>query len=330
MNAALYADGNAYLHELCRINAAPELVREAVLHLGAGLDVRNKKDMTPLGVAILSGNAALVQCLLDLGSEMSFEIDKNRSFNALFLAIYVGHDNVAKTLLENQADLLVNKSGINAEGKFESLPCLHMAVKLGRMGLIRPLIAAGAFLDMEGGPQLQTPLHIAADGNAAAPIAWLLEAGADLDRPQSGSGMTALHYALQNGRPSVTKKLLEAGADIEAVTAAGLTPLMFAAGNADLAMTRLLLDAGANPDARRLPGNGETALMRAAAKSTGLEVVRLLLNAGADPLLTDAFNRTASHHADAFHFSTQNSLLRDAETRAEQKFFEKKYRQHRP
>lgn len=323
-------DGNTYLHELCRTDAPPELVREAVLELGANIDIRNKKDMTPLGVAITSGNSRLVKCLLDLGSEMFFDIDSQRRFNALFLAVYTGQDKVVKTLLENHADIFVNQIGVTPEGKFEGLSCLHIAIKMSRSECVRPLIAAGAFLDMESGPERLTPLQLAAQQNQGIIIARLLEAGAELDQPQSGSGMTALHYAVQSGRSTTVQQLLQAGADVNAVTEAGLTPLMLAAGDGNLILVRMLLDAGAETNIRRLPGNGETALMRAATKNGGLEVIRLLLNSGADPLLTDAFNRTAARLADHSHMVNHYALLKEAEALAEQKFFEKNYRKHRP
>lgn len=330
VNAALYADGNAYLHELCRINASPSLIREAVLELGAGLDVRNKKDMTALGIAIQYGNAEVVRCLLDLGSEIYFEIDKARSFNALFLAVYTGQEQIVKVLLENQADICVNKSGMTPEGKPENLPCLHMAIKLGRMNMIKPLIGAGAFLGREAGSESLTPLMLAAHHNLDTAIAWLLSAGAELNQKQSSSGMTALHYAVTQDRPIAARKLIEAGADVNAVTDTGLTSLMMAVSNGNLSLTCLLLEHGADIDAQRSPGNRETALMQAASRHGNVEVVRALLNAGANPLLTDIFNRTAAKHAESSHVPAHHILIKEAESRAEQSFFEKRYRKHKP
>ena len=68
------------------------------------MDILNKKSETPLSIAALKGQAALVQYLISIKVSLNHKRDDNCT--ALFLASMNGHQDVVKSLLKvNQAYL---------------------------------------------------------------------------------------------------------------------------------------------------------------------------------------------------------------------------------
>ena len=118
-------------------------------------------------------------------------------FTPLHLAVFFGHEDAARLLLEHGADA-------NVVARHESLKV--------------------------------APLHSAAAGGHAGAVRLLLEAGANPNARQGG-GFTPLHSAAQNGDRESAELLLERGADPSATTDEGKTPaqLAAAAGHDELA-----------------------------------------------------------------------------------------------
>ncbi len=324
VNMPMTVEGNTYLHELCLRNAPLPLIREAVQSLGARTDVLNKRNISPLGLAIINNNMEMIQCLLDLGAKIYFFDGTGRPIHALAIAISFGRDDVVKLLLKNGGGLYVNQPGTYPVEK-EAVPCLSHAVRENKASLIETLVFAGAFLNEACGKDGLPPLHRAVLQNSPEAVEKLVMLGAEIDQPQSTSGMTPLHYAASAlGKLPVVTKLLEMGADPDAPMSGGVTPLMLAASQGNATVITLLLKAGADVNRKCTSGKRDTALHRAAANGS-LETIAVLLEGGADPLLTDSDNLTVARSARAASRWQAANKLEEAEKAAEQKFFDNAY-----
>ncbi len=120
-------------------------------------------------------------------------------FTGLGLAVFFGHLDTARILVERGAD--VNRPSRNA---FRVAP-LHSAVAAGSLALLELLLAHGArpecaeFLEA-------TPLHSAAGHGSRAMVHRLLAAGAD-PRRRTRDGKTAADLARAYGHPELAAEL---------------------------------------------------------------------------------------------------------------------------
>ncbi|MBI1215658.1 MAG: hypothetical protein GC185_07560 [Alphaproteobacteria bacterium] len=321
-------EGNTYLHELCSRGAPVELVREAVEELGADINAFNKKNITPLGAAILRGETEIVECLLEMGAGLYLPTAQGGFFNATYLAASSGKAGALQAVLKHDGGLYVNEPGIDHDGTDRRMFALQAAVKEAHYGLVGPLVAAGAFVNEKSGYGNETPLLAAVEKNEPAAVRRLIEAGADIEQRAGSGNRTPLLAAASAGRTAVVKLLLEMGADPDAANANGETPLMLAVLDNNAHAVADLLAAGANPNLHEKE-RGETALMLAARKGSP-DIVRMLMRGGANPLLTDKFNNTAQRHVPSYDYSDLREKLAEAENRALQKHFEDSYRKFRP
>ena len=184
-----------------------------------------------------------------------------------------------------------------------------------------------------------------ADNEATGPMAQLLRLGADINAVATHEKTTALHFAARSNRLRALEFLLRKGAHTDAVDARGRTPLMAAAEEGHHQALKLIIPYVRDIDRRQDGDKHATALMKAAYKGDAASV-ETLLKAGANPMLSDDFNKTAAKYAEESPAHNTNyrhydygggstatratTLLRDAEEKAAQDFFEKKYKGHRP
>ena len=329
VDCALNTDGNTYLHELCLRDAPIDLIREAVLDLGANINAVNKKSMPPLGLAIIHARPEVVRELVHLGCRLYLDLTADTQFNALLLAVYQGKKEILDEVIALGGALYMNKSGVNADGKQEGFHCLHAAVVKRHYNFIDTLVDAGAYLDTPAGPARHTPLQLAATEGDVAPIQILLRRGAAIEYTDSGTGMRPLHCAVMGDRMQAVQELLAHGANFNAKTEFSLTPLMISAANGNVGITRLLVEKGADVNARQTTMHGDTALMKGAKKGSN-DVISALLDGGADATLCDAFNKTAAAHARTNNNSVIAERLDAIEAAVEQHSFEKAYNRYRP
>lgn len=157
-------------------------------------------------------------------------------------------------------------------------PPLHVAAALGRVEIMRDLIAQGADPNFKDSRRQETPLHMAIDGAQLTAAKLLIEKGSDLEADMNGGG-TALTEACFDGNLPIVKVLVEAGAKVNAPIKPLWTPLTAAAQEAKLELVDYLLSKGANPN---LASNGGTPLHYAAISDVDFEAkVRTLLRSGA-------------------------------------------------
>ncbi|CAM9526974.1 unnamed protein product [Scytosiphon promiscuus] len=193
---------------------------------------------TPLMIACLNGQTAVVRVLLGRGADTSI-VREHSGFTALLFAAHHGFLEITKMLLAAGAD-----ADYAAPHGSTSL---HLAAEKGHRKVIRCLIGAGAKVDprmLEG----ETPLyHAAFDGRLGA-VRELLRWGADplITRTnESGHTFVPLDMAAQNGHLPIVRELLgELGLEGCGGERRGSDALRQAAKNQHLEILALLAGAG--------------------------------------------------------------------------------------
>ena len=127
------------------------------------------------------------------------ESDAADGFTPLGLAIFFGHPEIARLLLEAGAG--VNTPARNALG----VSPLHSAVAAGDPATVRWLLENGAQVDAEE-PGGATPLHTAAVEGSAEIVRLLLDAGADPNKRMK-TGKTPRDLAIERGHTAVAEML---------------------------------------------------------------------------------------------------------------------------
>ncbi len=269
---------------------------KTLLNEGAGPNVRDSREITPLMYAAEIGSVAEMRLLIehdaDVNAQNAFgstalmwsasDVQKTRLLiehgadvniaaksgkTALLIALSRPFPEVARLLLAKGADIAaVDKNGMTA---------LLAAIRGNDIATIRMLVDAGADVNRAADGQLfgaSTPLMAAAaEGNLAA-VKLLLAKGASVNaasprrtlevnhRPAVFGGLTPLLLAATYGPHGVVKALLDAGADVNTAEARGMTPLMLALTTDRLnpETVKILMEHGADARAKSLAG--ETAL----------------------------------------------------------------------
>lgn len=214
---------------------------------GAGLDVRDGREYTPLHVAVEADNLAIATALLDAGAEASPRGDNG--YTPLHLAALRTRADMVRLLVAGGAELdAKDQAGFTA---------LVTATRWGEgeahvREMVESLVVGGA------------------DVNARTPGGGWGPAGDD--------GLTALQQAAESGYVSVMELLVEHGADVNLEFKDGRTPLYWAAREGHRDVVASLLAHGANVNAR---AKGRSAL--GVAREHGhREIVDLLLERGAE------------------------------------------------
>lgn len=183
-----------------------------------------------------------------------------------------------------RATLATDSTNVNLEAVLDNgwtalqVACHHQYVDIARL-----LVQNGAKLDVTGGVQGMSPLHIAVtDGNAEL-ARMLLENNANPNRLAMWDA--PIHVAVQNENSEIVQFLLDAGAVTEQLNGDGMTPLIIAAARGNVAIARQLLDRGAEPDSSKARFNSP---LLAACKGGHIDLAALLLDAGASIDKSDA------------------------------------------
>lgn len=170
------------------------------------------------------------------------------------------------------------------------------AVRALNLDAVDALLTAGAdanLLDAGGRSALMYAAAAYDDPRALSIAERLLEAGADTNL-RAPDGTTPLVEVLEQGPSSsalrMARTLIAAGADTNVVSA-GETPLSLALAHGWLEAVDLLLASGA--DVNLTYGDGQTALLQAAAEGAELKLLRRLLRAPVDLNARNPEGRTA-------------------------------------
>lgn len=199
-NVTVDVDPAASGQSLLSLAEDPEM---ATILVEGGADP-NRKDgsgETPLGRAVLNGDARLVESLLGVGASVNSPLADGQS--PLWFAVSTGNVTVVSALLEGGAD----PNHQNAGGR----TVLHEAATNPNGATAAVLLKANAGVNSRAHDGT-TPLMVAASDGYVAPARLLMENGADLNIRNS-SGMTALDLANANGHAQVATLLEESGGE---------------------------------------------------------------------------------------------------------------------
>jgi N-acyl-D-amino-acid deacylase len=245
-----------------------------LLDRGRSVEGRDRDGNTPLMLAALHGDAALVKLLLARRADPRAANDEGTT--ALLWSID-DRDKLEALLAAGADPRAAAKSGFT--------PLIAAANYHANASAVKLLLDHGADAKQTS-PAGTTALLLAAGSDPDA-VKLLLEHGADA-RSRNAAGATPLHVAAARGDAKSATLLLDAGADPNVRDVAlGRTPLHWAAQAGSAEVVALLLARGADPNVRETL-NGMTALMEAAACDRGGNQAALaLLEAGADPKPTD-------------------------------------------
>jgi ankyrin repeat protein len=304
---------------------------ERLLKSGADANAQLSGGETALMTAARTGSAAAVKVLVAHGANVNAR-EATRGQTALMWAAGEGHADVIELLVEAGADLDATShapTGAAMSGgsstyrrsvsRIDVFTPFLIAVRAGRIGAARALLAAGAGVN-ETTPDGTSALVLALHNAQYDVAAFLLNRGADPNL--AGQGWTALHQLLRTrnlnigffphpepvGKTSeieLARALIARGADVNVRitkpitdgyrsfwTQNGATPLLMAAKGADAEMMRLLVAHGADPSLTNALGT--TPLMAAAGvemfnpnedsgtNEEALEAVKVALDLGAD------------------------------------------------
>lgn len=184
--------------------------RQQTVNLGLLVSVKDQTDITPLHLAVQSGNADVITALIKAGAP----IDAGKKtaggiggVTPLHQAVYQLREDIVDILLQLGADPNRSMNGWYTP--------LHVAAEKSSASIATRLIEAGALVDSRaavGDHGDMTALHVAAQHGHLSVVRVLAQNGADLfatRRFADRSRITALHLATENGFVETVQVLLE-------------------------------------------------------------------------------------------------------------------------
>jgi ankyrin repeat protein len=230
-------DGTPALHWIVRVDD----LETAQLLIRAGADVKlaDRYGVTPLYLAAVNGNAAMIKLLIDAGADPN-SVDPTGE-TTLMAAARIGDLESVKTLLDRGAKV------DTADATYQQT-ALMIAVREDHADVVRLFIERGANVNAKTRTG-QTPGWILPNSVAGFGFGkGIIRGGLPADRGSryfTPGGLTPLLYAARDGRLEPAKLLVAAGANVKERDPNEITPLIMAIANNHPSVARFLIDKGA-------------------------------------------------------------------------------------
>lgn len=171
-------------------------------------------NVTPLGMAIVIGDDALVNLLYSYNARVEHHYEENYT-----------HVQLATKFNPRYIPFLINKGAqINRKG-CEDAPII-IAAQIGSVEAAKALCDNGASLEHQSSLLQLTPLCIAVNNGHYDLVKWFIDQGASINK-KDANGWTPLHWSIANWKSHITQLLLEHGADIHACSNKGTSAIEF-------------------------------------------------------------------------------------------------------
>jgi len=167
---------------------------------------------------VMDGNVSGLRELLETYDDVTEREIIIFGRKALHLAARYGHVDVAKLLIQNEAD-------VNAVCKAD-MTSLHLATRYGHVDVAKLLIQNGA--DVNAVDKYDwTSLHLATRYGHVDVAKLLIQSGADVNAVNNDND-TSVHVTASTGNVDVAKLLIQKGADVNAVNKFNYSVLNYA------------------------------------------------------------------------------------------------------
>ena len=183
-------------------------------------------NMTPLFVAVRTGNLRIMQALIKAGADVNFVFQGDPYMNSCLMeAANLGLTNVVRFLIDAGANVSQRRA-------FDDRTALHYASEKGFSIIISMLLdnlpsgAVDTLTNYDGGEF--TPLFIAAHYGHAAAVTTLINAGANVNFRCGSKQRSIILNTVIEGRLESVRLLLIAGSDPRIADLDGITPAYMA------------------------------------------------------------------------------------------------------
>lgn len=225
---------------------------QALTEVGTLINATNNYDRTPLHMSVKGLNPAVVQLLLDAGSDVTLKDYLDYTSLMYLIAIYadivkdLGGIDVSieeRTLkiieMLTARDTHENLQEYISSVEFWELLNKRKRMKVDNVAFIKLFIDAGANINSMGIEDGTTPFMKACEKcKDIDVIKWLLEKGADVNLKDS-EGLNSIGHAVLGGSPiKVLKVLVAAGADLNTKTKTGITLLELATSSLEASKSK--------------------------------------------------------------------------------------------
>lgn len=214
-------EGSSLNQELHNATIARDNTRiEYLLKRGAKVNARDTEGMTPLMVAVKSGDLSIVNGLLAYKANPNLQ--DGDGWTAAMHAVRLNDANIIRLLAKFKTKFdLVNHDGLTA---------LALAAHENKANVLVAMLDAGAKADKVMGQAKYTALMLAAKQGHQQIVQTLLQYGANVNARNAG-GVTALMIAAVGNKDMLVSLLLKSGANPELKDAEGKTALTLAREN---------------------------------------------------------------------------------------------------